>query len=292
MSGAGPHRHGEAGTVGIVGLGLMGGSLARDLDAAGWRVLGTDRDPATEAAARDAGIVVGPVAPEEVDVLVLALPVRAAPAWLHRLRPRLGPDTAITDVGSTKRSVVEAAEAAGLGPRFTGSHPMAGHHGSGWEASRTGLFRGAPVWLCPAHDAAPDAIARVVGLWEAVGAEPRRIDAHDHDRLLARASHLPQAAATALAAALARDGVAPDQLGPGGRDMTRLAASDPDVWADIMVDNSDQVALGLGALIDELTRLRRAVRDLDDATLRSLLAAGRAWSRGEPEAEVAGVDRL
>ena len=205
------------GTVGIVGLGLMGGSLARDLAAAGWRVLGTDRDPAVEAAARDADIVAGPVAMADVDVLVLAVPVRAAPAWLHRLGPRLGPGATVTDVGSTKRSVVEAAEAAGLGPRFVGSHPMAGDHRSGWAASRTGLFRGAAVWLCPAHDAAPATLARIAGLWEAVGAEPRRIDAHDHDRLLARVSHLPQAAATALAAALARDGVVPDQLGPGGR---------------------------------------------------------------------------
>lgn len=279
-------------TVGIVGLGLVGGSLARDLADAGWRVLGSDRDPDTERAARDSGVVRGPVDPVVVDVLVLATPVRATLDQLRQLAPRLRPDTAVTDVCSTKASVVEVAEAAGLGPRFIGSHPLAGDHRNGWAASRTRLFRNALVWLSPAHDADPAAVGRVEALWKAAGARTQHIEAHAHDRLMARASHLPQTTATALAAALAHEGVTPDQLGPGGHDMTRLAASDPDMWADILVDNSDQVARALADLIEELTRFHHAVRDLDDATLRSLLAAGRAWSQGVPELETDGADRL
>jgi prephenate dehydrogenase len=279
-------------TVGIVGLGLVGGSLARDLADAGWRVLGTDRSSRAEEAARAAGVVSGPVELDDLDVLVLATPVRATLERLRELAPRIPPGTAVTDVCSTKASVVEAAEAAGLGNRFVGSHPLAGDHRSGWAASRTALFRNAVVWLSPAHDADADVVDRVEGLWRAVGARTRRIEPHVHDRLMARASHLPQTAATALAAALARHDITPDQLGPGGRDMTRLAGSDPDMWADILVDNSDQVARALAALIDELSRFHDAVRNLDDATIRSLLAAGRAWSRGRSELDAGGVDGL
>lgn len=282
------------GVAGVVGLGLMGGSLARDLAVLGWRVQGTDRDPATAAAARAAGVIEGPLEAGALDLLVLAVPVRSAPAWLRGPGRELGQDTVITDLGSTKRSTVEAAEAAGLGTRFVGSHPMAGDHRSGWEAARTGLYRDAAVWITPAEGAAPDAIARVEGVWRALGARPRRIEADDHDRLMARVSHLPQLLATALALALGRAGVGPADLGPGGRDMTRLAGSDPSVWTDILVDNGDQVDLALDALAAELDGLRRASRDLDDATLRALLVAGRAWSRDrrEPETAVAGAERL
>lgn len=269
--------------VGIIGLGLIGGSLARDLAAAGWDVRGTDRDAATERQARESGVISGPVAPDANDLVILAVPVRSAPGWLHHLAPELGPDTVITDVGSTKRSVVEAAEAAGLGRRFVGSHPVAGHQTSGWAASRTGLFRGATVWITPTPESEPGAVARVESLWRAVGGEPRQMAEDEHDRLLARASHLPQVVATALGVALGRAAVGPDDLGPGGRDTTRLAGSDPEVWADILTDNGDEVAPALAAFIDELLRFRRALEGMDDATLRSLLAAGRSWARGEAE---------
>lgn len=278
-------------TIGIVGLGLMGGSLARDLAERGWRVQGRDRDPDTEAAARGSGVVAGPIEPASLDLLVLAVPVRSIPGELRGLTDQLGADTVVTDLGSTKRSVLEAAETAGLGGRFVGSHPVAGDHRNGWSAARTGLFRDATVWICPATDATPGTVDRVEHVWREVGASPARIDPADHDRLLARTSHLPQAVATALAAVLGRAGVTPGQLGPGGRDMTRLAGSDPALWADILVDNHDHVARALSDVSAELARLERAVRGLDDATLRSLLTAGRAWSRDEqdPEAGVPGT---
>ena len=266
-------------TVGIVGLGLVGGSLARDLAAAGWRVLGTDRDPTTARRARADGVVAGPIDPGAVDLVVLAVPVRAAAGWLRSLADSVAPTAVVTDVGSTKRGVVEAAGAAGLGDRFVGSHPLAGDHRSGWTASRTGLFDDAPVWLTPTPETDPGALAAVEALWRAVGGRPRRITAEDHDRLLARISHLPQLAATALAGTLDRAGIEAEQLGPGGRDTTRLAGSDPDMWTDILIENGDEVGPALDALIAELTRLRRAIHGLDDATLRSLLDEARTWSR-------------
>ena len=280
--------------VGVVGLGLIGGSLARDLAAAGYHVLGTDHDPTTEQRARDEGVVAGPFDPTLVDAVVLAVPVRALPAWIRKLAGSLPDHAVVTDAGSTKRSVIEAAEAAGVGPRFLGAHPVAGDHRSGWDAGRTGLFAGATVWTCATRETAPETRERIESLWRAVGAEPRAIDAAEHDRLLARTSHLPQAVASALGLALAREGIAAGQLGPGGRDTTRLAASDPDVWTDILADNHGEVEAALEQLIGVLTRFRRAVREADDATVRSLLAAGRAWSRGaaEEETDAAGARYL
>ena len=270
------------GVAGIVGLGLMGGSLARDLAAAGWRVQGTDRSVETETRARESGVVEGPLLLPQLDLLVLA----TASGWLRRLAPRLPPGCAITDVGSTKASIVETAEAVGVGDRFVGSHPMAGDHRSGWAAARTGLYRGASVWLCPTHESSDGAVTRVAALWRSIGADPHRIDAVAHDRLVARTSHVPQLAATALAGALARAGIRRDELGPGGRDTTRLAGSDPSMWADILVDNAENVVPALADLIRELEGVHRALRDLDDAGLRSRLAAARAWSRGEHEPDV------
>ena len=270
-----------AGTVGIVGLGLIGGSLARDLNEAGWRVQGVDRDPGRERAARDAGVLVGPVEPEALDVLVLAVPVRSAPSRLRGLARRLAPDAVATDVGSTKRSVVEAAAACGLGSRFVGAHPLAGSHESGWAASRTGLFDGALVWLTPTAETSEAAAVRIESLWRSVGAVPRRTDAAVHDRLVALVSHMPQVAASALGSALGRTGTGIDELGPGGRDATRLAGSDPDMWTDILLDNADEVGPALDRLMDELMRFQRAIRQLDDGTVRSLLADARAWRGGE-----------
>lgn len=269
-------------SVGIVGLGLIGGSLARDLAAAGWRVLAEDRDHGTLAAARGAGVVDGPLEPaavDSLDLLVLAIPVRAAPARLHRLAGSLSPDSpvVITDAGSTKRSVTAAALDAGLGPRFVGAHPMAGSHQSGWGASRTGLFRGCRVWTCPSSASQDGAVTRVESLWRSVGGRPEPISPDDHDRLMAHASHLPQLAATALATALSRHGVPPDALGPGGRDATRLAASDPDLWTDILLDNADHVHPALDALAAELDTLARLLRDADSDAVRARLAAGRTW---------------
>lgn len=289
-AGAGARR------VGIVGLGLIGGSLARDLAAAGWRVLGEDRDTASLNAARTDGVVAERLEQRDLaglDLLVLALPVRAAAERVRELAGSLEPGShlVITDVGSTKRSVTAAAEAAGLAARFVGSHPMAGSQESGWSAGRTDLFRGEAVWVCPTSASSPDAIGTVEGLWRQVGGEPRRIDAAAHDRLLARASHLPQLTATALATVLARHGISPDSLGPGGRDATRLAGSDPDMWTDIALDNSGEIAPALDDLSRELAELARAVRDGDHEGVRSRVAAARAWStRTEHESPPGPVD--
>jgi prephenate dehydrogenase len=271
--------------IGLVGLGLIGGSLARDLAARGHTVVGADADPATRDAALAAGAIQDAFEPggdaaaalARTGIVVLATPVRAAPGmlrWLARVAP---PHAVLTDVGSTKRSILEAAAAAGVGHRFVGGHPMAGDHRSGWDAARSGLFRGATVWLCTTGPEAESAVRTVEALWSGVEAVPRRIDADEHDRRLAWTSHLPQLVASAVGLALRAYGVGAAELGPGGRDVTRLAASDPAVWTDVLLDNADAMGPAMAALGRELDRLRRLAEAGDEPGLRAALEEARSW---------------
>jgi len=277
-----PATHSDDGrAIAILGLGLIGGSLARDLSDLGQALLGYDRDAATLAAAVRDGVVKAALGPdlegiEIAELVVLAVPVGAAPAMIRAVAAR-APAGLVTDVGSTKRSIVAAAEAAGLGERFVGSHPLAGDHRSGWSASRTELFRDAPVFLCPAAGSRPETLERVEALWRSVGAEPRRIDAATHDRRMAWVSHLPQGAASALADALAHSGFEARALGPGGREMTRLAASDAALWAGILLDNADLVVPTLATLERSVVELRGALERRDADAIAELLERARSW---------------
>ena len=274
------------GTVAVAGLGLIGGSVARDLAAAGVRVLGWDRDAAPVDAALREGVVAAGLGPdfeglEEADALVVAVPVGAAAAVLEAARPRLARARLVTDTGSTKASVVAAAERLGLGDRFVGAHPLAGDHRAGWEASRTGLFAGATVYLCPTQRSPAAATSLARELWSGIGGVPVEIGADEHDRLLAWTSHLPQVVSKALANALAAHGVARAALGPGGRDVTRLAASPADVWADILRDNRDHVVEALTALEDRIRSIRTAIAVDDPDEIRTAFESAQGWSDAE-----------
>lgn len=318
--GVGEGWHPAGARIGIVGLGLIGGSLARDLAALGAYVLGFDLDPETLRAATDGGAVheglpgglhgggldSSALASLPLDALVLAVPVQAAIPLLAAAAPHLEHVSLVMDVGSTKASIWATAVRLGLGGRFVGSHPMAGSHLSGWEASRAGLFQGARVYLCPvlevgdgagnaadggaggeAHDQAgngagltdaPEPLRRAQGLWTAVGGVPELIDAVAHDRLLAWTSHLPQAASTALARALAGAGITPGDLGPGGRDMMRLAGSSASVWTGIALDNASALAEVLRILEAELAQLREWLLSGDGDGVEEFFARGASWS--------------
>lgn len=274
-------------SVAVVGLGLIGGSLARDLAARGVRVLGWDADPQAVGAAVAEGIVHHPLADDLADVgradaVVLAVPVLAVPKVLRRLLPHLGGVRLITDAGSTKTSIVRAAQQLGVGPRFVGSHPLAGDHRSGWEASREGLFDGARVFLCRTPSTGSEAMLLASELWTRVGGRPEVMDADLHDVRLAWTSHLPQVVSTALALSLDQTGTPRAELGPGGRDMTRLAGSDPDVWIDILIDNADALASALAMMAARLAGVQRAVLTGDREDLRRLLSTARGWHQREP----------
>jgi prephenate dehydrogenase len=274
------------GTVAVAGLGLIGGSMARDLAAAGVRVLGWDRDAAAVDAALAEGVVSAALGPgfeglEEADVLLVAVPVGAAAAVLEAALPRLGRARLVTDAGSTKASIVAAAERLGLGDRFVGAHPLAGDHRAGWAASRTGLFAGATIYLCPTRRSSAAATSLARELWSAIGGVPVEVGAEEHDRLLAWTSHLPQVVSTALAGALAAHGITRDALGPGGRDVTRLAASPADLWSDILRDNRAQVVEALRAFEDQVRSILTSIDDGDPQAIRTAFQSARVWSTTE-----------
>ncbi len=247
--------------VAVVGLGLIGGSLARALTRAGYTVAGVDR-PAVARAAKAARAVARSTPRIEealavADVVVLAAP----PAVNLRLLPRVAraarPGLVVTDVGSVKGPIGRAADRLGLA--FVGGHPMAGNERSGFAASSARLFRGRAWILCPGHRAPVDAVASVKRLARAVGARPVRMSAAEHDRTVAFLSHAPQLVSWALVDAARADPVARRRLavaGPGFAGMTRLAASPPALWRDILAQNRREVDRAVGALLRALRRRR------------------------------------
>lgn len=266
----------------VIGLGLIGGSVARELAARGVRVLGHDRDPSMIGEALwDGGIHEALTGDAAVDLIVIAVPVSAAPAVLNGLGAGLRGASLITDAGSTKESIVRAAEEAGLGDRFVGSHPLAGDHRSGWSASRLGLFDGARVFLSATSHTAPAALEHASALWTAFGARTEVMDAATHDRRMAAISHLPQALATALGSLLADQTITRADLGPGARDMTRLAGSSPEMWAAIAADNSQHLSSAIDALQSRLSAFRGMLDARDAERLRGFFEEGNRWFHHE-----------
>jgi prephenate dehydrogenase len=272
----------------VIGLGLMGGSVARALHARGVRVLGYDRDDTQLDAALREGVVHEALDSSlaglaTADVVVLALPVDATIAVLPCVASRLTDARLVTDLASTKRSIVAAAEAAGLGPRFVGAHPLTGSHRSGWGASRASLFEDARVFLCPAPSTTTAALRLAESLWRELRAGVEVLDAGDHDDQMAWRSHLPHLVSTALAVTLREAGVRRSALGPGGRDMTRLAGGSPAMWNPIVRDNAAAIADALGACEARLRAFRTAVMERDDDETRRFLESAADWFDGEPE---------
>jgi prephenate dehydrogenase len=249
-------------TVAIVGLGLVGGSLARALSRRGWRVLGVDKPSvlrkARAAGAIEAGILWLERAAREADIVVLAAPPQANLRLLERLAA-LGTAAVVTDVGSVKGAICREARRLGL-RRFVGGHPMAGTEASGFGASTADLFHGRPWVMMPAERAASQ---RVRALVRAVGARPVVMTASVHDRSVAFLSHAPQIASWAIQAAVDCDPVARRYrriAGPGFQDMTRLARSPRSLWREILSQNRDEIARALKALERRLRRSTLALR--------------------------------
>ena len=252
--------------VGIVGLGLIGGSIALALRrrSPSTRIVGVDRADVVELA-RSAGLIdesadrVDGLA--DVDLVILAAPIpaiRESLAALGRAQSR----AIVTDVGSTKRRIVADALAAGL-REFVGGHPMAGREQGGLGAAEAALFEGRP-WFLTTGGAHADTVARLKTFVRGLGATPVEIDAERHDRTMAYVSHLPQIAATTLMAEIG-SAVGPHGLacaGQGLEDMTRLASSPADLWTGILATNADFIAEA-GARVAE--SLGRFASELEDA---------------------------
>lgn len=275
-------------SLSVIGLGAIGGSLAWQARLAGVpRVVGfsPSRADAVQALRSSAVTELADSAVKAVrgaELVVLAVPARATLDLLGGLRPALEPGAVLTDVCSVKGPILARAVAEGLGDRFAGGHPLAGTHASGFAAARPDRFRGCVVYVCETGVPGGDQVGRqVMGFWEEVlEAQPVLIDPAAHDRQLAWTSHLPQAVASALAKTLADRGLAGVSFGTGARDTTRLAASSPDLWLDILRYNRAEVAEALAAIERGVAELRRLL-DADDADgLRAYLTAARGFREG------------
>jgi prephenate dehydrogenase len=277
------------GAVAVVGTGAVGGSIAGSLRARGLAREVRGLDPANAALACSLGLVdraVGSLA-EALDGaqwVVLAAPVPVNRALLADpvLRERLAPDAVLTDVSSTKASIVAAAR-AGLGARlgrFVASHPIAGGDRGGPRAAKVDLLEGAHVIVCPTDDCDADALALTEATWAALGARVARMAPDHHDRLFAEVSHWPHAVAFALSASVGQGALADDARryhGAGLRDTTRVGGSPPELWAGILLDNAGPTLDAARAFRAELDRIERAIAAGDRAALVEALARGAGW---------------
>jgi prephenate dehydrogenase len=245
--------------VAVVGLGLVGGSLARALTRAGYRVVGVDRLAVRRKARASGAIAETAASPQAAAARASAVVLAAHPVTNIRLLRQLAvvarPGLVITDVGSVKTPICREADRLGLAG-FVGGHPMAGNEGSGFGASSPDLFRGRP-WILTTHRSA--AARTVRSLVRAVGARPLTLAPDVHDRVAAFLSHAPQLVAWAILDMAQHDPLTKRHLGlagPGFRDMTRLAASPRPLWREILRQNRAQVRR---AMRDLLERLRRSL---------------------------------
>lgn len=273
-------------SLGVIGLGALGGSIAwRAAQAGVPRIIGYSPVPAEAVAALKAGAIteiadrpdraVGPA-----DLVVLAAPPGATLNLLRDLRGQLQARPVLcTDVTSVKRPIMDLAEPLALTERFAGSHPLAGTHESGFDAAKPSRLDGALVYVTPLPNG--ERVAReIADFWAGVcGASPVLCNAAEHDRVVAWTSHLPQAVASALAGALRRAGPKGVTYGPGARDTTRLAASNPALWHDVLLLNREALLEGLDAMEGELGRLRRALNTGNGDELLAWLEAARIWRR-------------
>jgi prephenate dehydrogenase len=254
-------------SIAIVGLGLIGGSIALAVRER-WpsvRITGVDRQ-AVLAHAQGSGAIdrgsAATAAAGEAELIVLAAPVRQNVALLGEIAQRLPSTTTVTDVGGTKQDIVEAARSLPCAAAFVGGHPIGGAERGGFGFARPDLFKGRPWIFTPDAGTPAAAVERLFAFAGGLGARPSAMDAGEHDRVMAFLSHLPQLTASALmdviGAAAAADGLR--LAGRGLVDTTRLASSPPSTWRDICATNADAIGDALDALIDRLTELRRDLR--------------------------------
>ena len=277
----------------IVGVGLIGASLGLALKAAGYEgeIVGYSRSSETLSTAKSRGVVdrVEAELAEAVrgaGVVVLTTPMRAMPGILETLSQHLERDTIVTDGGSVKASFVEAARTffADSLDRIVPGHPIAGREHSGVDAGDATLYQDHRVILTPLTETDPAATAHVRSLWQRCGSEVVELDVATHDAVLAASSHLPHYAAFGLVDMFASR---PEKAGifrfaaGGFRDFTRVASSDPVMWRDIALCNTDAVLSELDAYVDALTRLRKLVAEQDADALEALFTNARdtrnAW---------------
>jgi prephenate dehydrogenase len=271
----------------IIGVGLIGGSLARALRAAGYcgEVIGAGRNPVHLRQAVELGVIdrfeTDPgQAVAGADVVLVAVPLGAMEGVFRAIRGHLTADTVLTDAGSAKGSVIEAARRAfGHVPDyFVPGHPIAGTENSGVAASVPELYRNRRVILTPLENTDPAAALRVRAMWEAAGAHVSEMEPAHHDAVLAATSHLPHVLAFTLVDSLARLGDREEifaYAAGGFRDFTRIASSDPVMWRDICLANGDAIQLMIERFIDDLKAVGKAVQEGDGERLLEVFTSAK-----------------
>lgn len=279
----------------ILGVGLIGGSIGLAArERLGCEVVGWGRNPETLERAISLGAIDRAAdslaeACADADAVFCAAPVAALPQLAREALDAGGPDTVVTDAGSTKQEIVAAL---GDDERFVGGHPLAGAESAGVENARADLFDGARWYLTPTERTGGMLYDRLQRIISDLGARPQAIDAEAHDRLMASVSHLPHVMANVLvgqaAAELTRDSERMPEVGPSFRDTTRVAGSNPAIWGDIFSSNREAVA---AAIDDAVTRLQDAaelIRRGDRDAVAGWHAAAAADRRRLLESDLAG----
>jgi prephenate dehydrogenase len=269
--------------LGLIGCGLMGGSFALALKRAGLvkRVVGYSPSPATTARALELGVIdtVAPTAAQAVagaDVVLLAVPVSATESCCQAIRDALRSDALVMDVGSTKRELIDTARRV-LGERmvqFVPAHPIAGKERAGVDHADAELYSGRQVILTPTETTLPAQLARATAVWTAIGSQVQQMSPEAHDAAYAAVSHLPHVLAFALMNAIQAQPQADEYLalaGPGFRDFTRIAASDPSVWRDILATNRAELLAQSRHFQQALQAFEQAIESGDPATLQKLI---------------------
>ena len=274
-------------TLAIVGVGLIGGSFAQALKRAiaGATLVGYDRDPRALERAIALGVIdtaaeSASEAARGADLVFIAVPVRQIGAILRDVGPSLGPDAVVTDAGSTKAEVVRVARDA-LKDRlahFVPGHPIAGRESSSGACARPALPR-ARIVLTPLPETAPDALDVVRHCWEAAGGRVAIAKPEEHDQIFAAVSHLPHLLAFALVSEIASRGNSQDLIGfaaGGFRDFTRIAASSPEMWRDIALQNREALLFELDSFAGRLAVFRELIERGDGPALERLMREARS----------------
>ncbi len=263
----------------ILGVGLLGGSIGLALRSAAprCRIVGFGQrraalDRAVEIGAIDRFDLDAAAAVARSDLVILCTPVGLFESILVRIAPALSPGALVTDVGSTKRSIVRLAEShLPKGVEFVASHPMAGSEKRGVEFSRADLFHNQLCIVTPTPAAPPQAVDRIEQFWRLLGMRTTRLSPDDHDRLLADVSHLPHLLSAALVTMQQDAGL--DLCGKGFLDTTRIAGGDGALWRDIFLDNADNLKAALRRLRDQLADMEKMLDAKSADALRDWLAA-------------------
>jgi prephenate dehydrogenase len=269
--------------LGLIGCGLMGGSFALALKRAGLvkRVVGYSKSPSTTERARQLGVIdlAAPsalLAVAGADIVIVAVPVAATEATLKAIKHLVTPQMLVMDVGSTKTDVVAAARRAlrdQVGS-FVPAHPIAGKEVSGVEHADPDLYRGKQVILTPIEFTLTAHLQNAATVWSALGSQVLHMSPESHDAAFAAVSHLPHMLAFALINGIASQSSGADYMalgGPGFRDFTRIAASDPKVWRDILLSNKQELLTQARHFRDALSVLEGMLESNQGEALESLI---------------------